>query len=333
MFEFCQTYTGGSLDGARRINSKQYDIAINWSGGLHHAKKVEASGFCYINDIVIAIIELLRYHPRVLYIDIDVHHGDGVQEAFYLTDRVMTLSLHKFGDGFFPGTGDWTEVGAKQGKYYSVNVPFKNGITDEAYLYVFKPVVQAIMDYFRPSCVVLQCGSDSLGCDRLGGFNLSIKGHGECVRFVKSFGLPTLVLGGGGYTIRNVARCWTYETSILCNTTISNKLPSTDYIDFFAPDYELHPDTNARIENMNSRAFLDQMKAIALENLRRLQGAPSVQLQEIPPDVMSSDEEDEDDVRDPDRRVNPRDRDRRVMPDNEFYENDLDNEEGLLEIS
>lgn len=96
-------YTGASLEGAMKLNNNQCDIAINWSGGLHHAKKFEASGFCYVNDIVIGILELLKYHARVLYIDIDVHHGDGVQEAFYLTDRVMTVSFHKFGNYFFPG--------------------------------------------------------------------------------------------------------------------------------------------------------------------------------------------------------------------------------------
>lgn len=87
-----------------RLNHGQADICVNWGGGLHHAKKSEASGFCYVNDIVLAILELLKYHARVLYIDIDIHHGDGVEEAFYVTDRVMTVSFHKFGD-FFPGTG------------------------------------------------------------------------------------------------------------------------------------------------------------------------------------------------------------------------------------
>ena len=77
------------LDAARRLNHKSCDIAINWAGGLHHAKKCEASGFCYINDLVLGILELLKYHARVLYIDIDVHHGDGVEEAFYFTDRFM----------------------------------------------------------------------------------------------------------------------------------------------------------------------------------------------------------------------------------------------------
>jgi histone deacetylase 1/2 len=113
LFDFCGISAGGSMEGASRLNRGKCDIAINWAGGLHHAKKVEASGFCYVNgklfsslawssrltqllaDIVLAILELLRFHQRVLYIDIDVHHGDGVEEAFYTTDRVMTVSLHK----------------------------------------------------------------------------------------------------------------------------------------------------------------------------------------------------------------------------------------------
>ncbi|KAH6836689.1 histone deacetylase 9 [Perilla frutescens var. hirtella] len=89
LFEFCQTHAGGTFDTARRLNNRLCDIAINWAGGLHHAKKCEASGFCYINDLVLGILELLKCHPCVLYIDIDVHHGDGVEEAFYFTDRLL----------------------------------------------------------------------------------------------------------------------------------------------------------------------------------------------------------------------------------------------------
>jgi acetoin utilization deacetylase AcuC-like enzyme len=93
------------VGAAIKLNRGESDIAINWGGGLHHAKKSEASGFCYVNDINLAILELLRYHQRVLYIDIDNHHGDGVEEAFFTTDRVMTVSFHKYGE-YFPGTGD-----------------------------------------------------------------------------------------------------------------------------------------------------------------------------------------------------------------------------------
>jgi histone deacetylase 1/2 len=99
----------------------------------------------YINDIVLGILELLKYHARVLYIDIDIHHGDGVEEAFYTTDRVMTVSFHKFGD-FFPGTGDLKDDGVDKGKYYSVNFPLNDGIDDKTYLSVFKPIIQKIMD-------------------------------------------------------------------------------------------------------------------------------------------------------------------------------------------
>lgn len=237
LFEFCSMYTGASLEGAQRINHNQSDIVINWSGGLHHAKKFEPSGFCYVNDIVISILELLKYHPRVLYIDIDVHHGDGVQEAFYLTDRVMTVSFHKYGEKFFPGTGSMYEIGAESGRYYSINVPFKEGIDDQSYFQVFKPTIQSVMDFYRPSAIVLQCGADSLAGDRLGCFMLSTKGHGDCVKFVKDFNVPTLILGGGGYTLRNVARCWTYETSLLVDEQISNDIPMNLYIEFFKPDF------------------------------------------------------------------------------------------------
>ena len=124
---------------AKRLTDGEADIAINWAGGLHHAKKREASGFCYINDIVLGILELLRHVPRVLYIDIDCHHGDGVEEAFYTTDRVMTYSLHKFGE-FFPGTGQLSDRGRGQGRGYAVNIPLKDGVTDESYRSVFEPV-------------------------------------------------------------------------------------------------------------------------------------------------------------------------------------------------
>ena len=127
------------------------------------------------------------------------------------------------------GTGDVKDIGEKDGKYYSVNFPLKEGITDQSYESIFKPVISKVMEVYRPSAVVLQCGADSLTGDRLGCFNLSLKGHAECVKFVKSFNLPTLVLGGGGYTIRNVARCWCFETATLLDEEIDNRIP---YVEF-----------------------------------------------------------------------------------------------------
>uniref|UniRef100_A0A673KD03 Histone deacetylase n=1 Tax=Sinocyclocheilus rhinocerous TaxID=307959 RepID=A0A673KD03_9TELE len=299
LFEFCSRYTGASLQGATQLNHKICDIAINWAGGLHHAKKFEASGFCYVNDIVISILELLKYHPRVLYIDIDIHHGDGVQEAFYLTDRVMTVSFHKYGNYFFPGTGMLLLI-----------------------KHLFQPVIKQVVDFYQPTCVVLQCGADSLGCDRLGCFNLSIRGHGDCVEFVKSFKIPLLVLGGGGYTVRNVARCWTYETSLLVEESISDELPYSEYFEYFAPDFTLHPDVSTRIENQNSRQYLEQIRQTVFESLKMLNHAPSVQIHDVPSDLLSYERPDE---ADPDERGSE-DNFSRPEAVNDFYDGDHDND-------
>ncbi len=258
LFEYCQIYASGSIGGAARLNQGATDVAINWAGGLHHAKKSEASGFCYVNDCVLGILELLKHHQRVLYIDIDIHHGDGVEEAFYTTNRVMTCSFHKFGE-FFPGTGDVGDKGYGNGENYAINVPLFEGMNDESFKAIFRPVISKIMERFQPGAVVLQCGADSLSGDRLGCFNLSIKGHADCVAFMKTFNVPLLVLGGGGYTLRNVPRCWTYETAVLLDTPVKDTLPYNDYFEYFAPDYKLHlPVSN--MENRNSQKYLDNTR-------------------------------------------------------------------------
>ncbi|KAH6591375.1 hypothetical protein BASA50_008729 [Batrachochytrium salamandrivorans] len=286
LYDFCRMSAGASIEGARKLNSQSTDIAINWSGGLHHAKKFEASGFCYVNDIVLAILELLRCHPRVVYIDIDVHHGDGVQEAFYHSNRVMTVSFHRYDGSFFPGTGSLAETGARSGKHHAVNIPLHQAIDDASYAHIFTQIMTNVMQTFRPTAIVLQCGADSLASDRLGCFNLSIKGHGECVRFMKSFQLPMLVLGGGGYTIRNVARCWTYETSVLTETTLSDDLPYNEYLSHYGPDFKLHPgivDRNSG--NANTKAYLEGIRIRIAEYLKHIEGAPSVQMQAVMPSL------------------------------------------------
>ncbi|KAI9673605.1 MAG: histone deacetylase [Caeruleum heppii] len=289
LFEFCGISAGGSMEGAARLNRGKCDIAVNWAGGLHHAKKSEASGFCYINDIVLGILELLRYKQRVLYIDIDVHHGDGVEEAFYTTDRVMTVSFHKYGE-YFPGTGELRDIGVGQGKYYSVNFPLRDGIDDKSYKSIFEPVIKNVMEWYRPEAIVLQCGGDSLSGDRLGCFNLSMKGHANCVTFVKSFGLPVLVLGGGGYTMRNVARTWAYETGALVGDNLSRTLPYNDYYEYFGPDYELDV-RPSNMDNANSKEYLEKIKIQVIENLKRTTFAPSVQMTDVPRDPEGMDDE------------------------------------------
>ena len=227
----------GSVMGAVLLNAREADICINWSGGMHHARCGDCSGFCYINDIVLGIVELLKQHDRVLYIDIDVHHGDGVEEAFYTTDRVFTLSLHKYGDLFFPGTGNAGDVGSGPGRYCSMNLCLFDGIDDAQYTQLFDHAVRKVVERFQPSVVLMQCGADSCAGDRVGVFNLSSLGHGHCVKTVRDLGLPLLVVGGGGYTVHNVAKLWAYETAILCGEPVPpsaiiplDKLASTRWL-------------------------------------------------------------------------------------------------------
>ncbi|KAI9859576.1 MAG: histone deacetylase [Vezdaea acicularis] len=290
LYKHCSLYAGASLDAARKLNNNQSDIAINWSGGLHHAKKSRASGFCYINDIVIAILELLRFHPRVLYIDIDVHHGDGVEQAFWSTNRVMTLSFHKYdGVTFFPGTGALDATGPTNpnnpGAHHSLNVPLHDGIVDKQYNALFEDIVGNTVKAYNPTVIVLQCGADSLGGDRLGCFNLNITGHGQCVQFVKSLDRPILLLGGGGYTPRNVARLWTHETAIALDVDLDDALPAhTPSMNSF-PDRKLLPPLDGgstRKDNLNDQEHLDTIRMGIYKQLRYLANAPSVELHEIP---------------------------------------------------
>ncbi|XP_038685256.1 histone deacetylase 6-like isoform X2 [Tripterygium wilfordii] len=260
LFNFCQASAGGSIGAAVKLNRGDADIALNWAGGLHHAKKSEASGFCYVNDIVLGILELLKVHRRVIYVDIDVHHGDGVEEAFYTTDRVMTVSFHKYGD-YFPGTGHIRDTGAGLGQNYALNVPLNDGMDDVSFRSLFRPIIQKAMEIYQPDAVVLQCGADSLAGDRLGDFNLSVKGHADCLRFLRSFNVPLMILGGGGYTIRNVARCWCYETAVAVGVEPDNKLPYNEYYEYFGPDYNLHI-VPSNMENLNAPEDMDRISRI-----------------------------------------------------------------------
>lgn len=292
LYEYAAICAGASIDASRKLISQQSDIAINWSGGLHHAKKFEASGFCYVNDIVLAILNLLRVYPRVLYVDIDVHHGDGVQEAFYLSDRVMTLSFHKYNGEYFPGTGSLDEVGAETGKHFSLNVPYRDGIDDASYIYMYRSILEQVLLKFQPSVIALQCGADSLGHDRLGRFNLTIPAHAECVKITRSYGIPMLVMGGGGYTPRNVSRLWATETSVCLGLQLDVNLPKDlPFYNYFGPDYSLNPSLSGLIENKNTKAYLDSVHTAVIEQLRYLNGAPSVQMQEIPPDIFGRTDE------------------------------------------
>ncbi|KAI0022567.1 histone deacetylase phd1 [Xylariomycetidae sp. FL0641] len=296
LYNYCSLSAGASLDAARKLCANQSEIAIAWGGGLHHAKKSEASGFCYINDIVIGILQLLRCFPRVLYIDIDVHHGDGVEEAFFSTDRVMTVSFHKYDPiNFFPGTGALEDNGPKSeynpGAHHAINVPLNDGITDEQYSSLFQNVISRVIEKFRPGAIALQCGADSLAGDRLGKFNLLVEGHASCVEWCKKLNIPLLIFGGGGYTPRNVARAWAYETAVAIDQqhNIPKLIPThTPWRDRFKNE-SLLPTIQQILgeprQNRNTQKKMAEIVQHVTEQLRFVSAAPSVQMSVIPPDL------------------------------------------------
>ncbi|KAG6621979.1 Histone deacetylase 1, partial [Phytophthora cinnamomi] len=241
LFEFCQLYASASIGGAAKLNAGSADIVINYSGGLHHGKRSEASGFCYVNDCVLGILELLKTHQRVLYIDIDIHHGDGYGE-------------------FFPGTGDLKDIGHGEGKNYAVNFLAVMAWTT-SFTGIFRSVIAKVMEHFAPGAVLLQC----------------------------ELQYPTLVVGGGGYTLRNVARAWCYEASLLVGVDIPDAMPYNDYFEYYGPEYRLHlPVSN--MENLNTPAYLDEIKRSIHENLRQIEPVPSVPFTVAPPSARIQEE-------------------------------------------
>lgn len=276
LYDYCSMTVGASVSACAHLNHGMCNVALNWMGGFHHAKASEASGFCYMNDLVLGILELLKVHDRVLYVDIDIHAGDGVEEAFYTTNRVLTLSFHKYDTDFFPGTGNLFDNGADQGKGYAINFPLKDAIDDDTFIYIFGSVIKEVMCCYDPHAVVLQCGADSLAGDRLGVFNVTLKGHGECVKILHQYaqakGIPLLLTGGGGYTARSAAKCWTYETSLVCNQVLSEQIPANQFYEYYGPDYSLLvPRIN--LPNQNTKQDIEQKLAHIRQKLREIQPA------------------------------------------------------------
>lgn len=225
VFEWSALVTGASLQAAALVDSGEVSIAFNIAGGLHHALASQASGFCYINDPVLAISYLLKMGRRVAYIDIDAHHGDGVQAAFYRTDKVLTISLHESGRYLFPGSGFESEIGEGEGKGYSVNIPMPPSSDDELFVYAFNEVVPSLIDRFRPDIVVGQLGVDSFRSDPLTHLNYTTNGFCEVVRKIKELSPGWIALGGGGYDITNVAKAWALAWAIMNEADLPDELP------------------------------------------------------------------------------------------------------------
>ena len=230
MYETYLWSTGASLRAAELLVSGQAEVVFNVSGGLHHAMPDFASGFCVFNDPVIAINLLLGQGYRVAYVDIDAHHGDGVQHAFYPTDQVLTISLHEAGVFLFPGTGFTNEAGVGKGRGYAVNVPLFPYTDDPLYLWAFREVVPPLVQRFQPDILVTQLGLDTHLQDPITHLALTVQGFAQVVYELGSLGYPWLALGGGGYDLSAVARGWALAYGAMAGIELPDAVPS-EYVE------------------------------------------------------------------------------------------------------
>lgn len=239
MHEATALAVGGTLRAAELVMSGEYQHAVNLAGGLHHGFRGRASGFCIYNDCSVAIAYLRqKYDARVLYIDTDAHHGDGVQWAFYDDPNVLTLSFHETGKYLFPGTGNITERGDGQGYGFSVNVPLDAFTEDDSWLEAYRTVLPTVARGFKPDIIVTQNGCDSHTFDPLTHLSTTMRIYQEIPRLARDLADELcdgrlIATGGGGYDIwRVVPRAWSLLWAELSGQQIEqNALIPQEWID------------------------------------------------------------------------------------------------------
>lgn len=273
IFDYCCNIGGSSLTAAHLINTGRFKYVCNWFGGWHHAKREKADGFCYVNDIALCISKLRQKFNRILYIDLDQHHGDGVQNAFEYTDKVMTFDMHKYMPGFFPGTGSLNESGKGNGLNYTINVPLESGVDDEMFYYLFSKIFNKIIENYKPEVIVAQCGADALYGDPIdlkNQFNLTTQGYCECVKLIVDKKIPSIFLGGGGYNLANAARLWCSITGLLMKKKLANDIPEHENFLLYGPEYELHT-SSSLIKNKNTQSHAERILTKAFENINNIE--------------------------------------------------------------
>jgi acetoin utilization protein AcuC len=226
LWEAAQLVAAGSLMAADLVATGQAERVFHFAGGLHHALRERASGFCYVNDAVLAILRLRERGLRVAYVDIDAHHGDGVQYAFYDDPQVLTISTHERGERLFPGTGFVNELGEGDAAGFSVNLPLEAYTDSGVYLPAFEAVVPPLLERFKPDVIVAQLGIDSHRSDPLTHLALDIQGFARAFARILPLAPRVIALGGGGYDIRNVARGWTVAWAVLNGVELPAALPA-----------------------------------------------------------------------------------------------------------
>lgn len=228
-----------TLDAVDHVMNGLADHGMNISGGLHHAHEDRASGFCVFNDPAVAVAYLKKkYHlERIMYFDVDAHHGDGVMYGFYDDPGVLDVDFHEDGHYLFPGTGFTFETGEKEGEGFKANLPAIPGTGDEPYLAAFRDIVPALVRVYKPEFILAQCGADSHSGDILAHLELTTRTYEEFIGTLHKLAHEIcsgriVALGGGGYNPANVARCWTLVAASLSEATVTDHLPDKWKADF-----------------------------------------------------------------------------------------------------
>lgn len=208
MYEYAAWAGGAALVAAEQLTTGRATVAFDLLGGFHHAMAERAAGFCYLNDVVLACERLAATAGRVAYLDLDAHHGDGVQAAFYGRRDVLTLSLHESGKTLFPWGGFELETGEGPGLGYNVNVPLPAGTYDEAFLLAVDQVALPLIEAYAPAAVVVELGLDTLAGDPLTHLQMTNNAVVDVLDRLLATGRPLLILGGGGYHVENTVRGW-----------------------------------------------------------------------------------------------------------------------------
>jgi acetoin utilization protein AcuC len=232
VYEASAMAVGATLDAVDAVMKGQADHGMNISGGLHHAHEDRASGFCVFNDPAVAIAYLKKKHhlDRIMYFDMDAHHGDGVMYGFYADAGVLDVDLHEDGRYLFPGTGFTFEIGEKGAEGLKVNIPVLPGTGDHPYLRAFKEIVPPLVRAYKPEFIVVQCGADSHADDMLAHLRLTTRTYEEIVGTLHKLAHEVasgriVAVGGGGYNPANVARCWTLVAASLLEAHPTNDVP------------------------------------------------------------------------------------------------------------
>lgn len=233
-FEATSLVVGASLEACDKIMTGKFAHAFNPSGGLHHAHPERASGFCIFNDPAVSINYLRKKYnlKRIVYLDIDAHHGDGVMYGFYNEPALLDIDFHENGKYLFPGTGFPDEIGGNEAKGLKLNVPLLPGTGDEAYLKAFLKLVPNMVKIFQPEIVLVQCGADGHADDRLAHLRLTTNMYDRVVSEMHNLAHELcegrfLLFGGGGYTLANVPRVWTIAFAALAGKKLDSEIPKT----------------------------------------------------------------------------------------------------------